>query len=127
MSHFSTLQTKIVVKEYLKKALDDLNYEWEEGNIEVRGYRGNRIPAEIRISTGNPVYDIGFRKQDENYEIVADWWGIKNIQQEEFVNNLNRRYAYNAVKDQLEQQDFTFVEEEVRADKSIRISVRRMT
>jgi hypothetical protein len=126
MSHFSTIQTKIVEKDYLKKALTDLNYEWEEGNLEVRGYQGNRTPAEIRISTGNPGYDIGFRKQSENYEIVADWWGIKNIKQEEFVQNVNQRYAYHAVKDQLGQQDFTFVEEQVQADNTIHITVRRM-
>jgi hypothetical protein len=127
MSHFSTIKTKIVVKEYLVKALNDLKFNWEEGNVEVRGYQGIRTKAEIRINTGNSDYDIGFRKQDENYEIVADWWGIKNIKQEEFLQNVTQRYAYNAVKDQLEQQDFSFVEEEVRADNTIHLSVRRMS
>jgi len=127
MSHFSTIKTKIVVKEYLVKALNDLKFNWEEGNVEVRGYQGIRTKAEIRINTGNTGYDIGFRKKNENYEIVADWWGIKNIKQEEFVQNVTQRYAYNAVKDQLEQQDFSFVEEELRADNTIHLSVRRMS
>jgi len=126
MSHFSTIQTKIVVKDYLKKALTDLKFNWEEGDVEVRGYQGNRTKAEIQIETGNPGFDIGFRKQGQNYEVVADWWGIKNIKQEEFVQNVNQRYAYHAVKDQLEQQDFTFVEEEVQADNTIHLTVRRM-
>lgn len=127
MSHFTTIQTQLVVKDYLTKALDDLQYNWEEGNLEVRGYQGNLTHAELRLETGNEGYDIGFRKKGESYEVVADWWGIKNINQEEFVQQVNRRYAYNAVKDQLEQQDFSFVEEEVQEDSSIRISVRRMT
>ena len=127
MSHFSTIQTKIVVKEYLIKALDDLKFQWQEGDLEVRGYQGNRTKAEIRLETGNPGYDIGFRKTGENYEVVADWWGIKNIKQDEFLQNVNQRYAYNAVKDQLDQQDFSLVEEEVREDKTIHLSVRRMT
>jgi hypothetical protein len=127
MSHFTTIQTQIVVKDYLLKALSDLEYKWEEGNLEVRGYQGNLTRAEIRLETGNPGYDIGFRKQDQNYEVVADWWGIESINQEEFVQQVNRLYAYHAVKDQLEQQDFTFVEEEVRADNTIHISVRRTT
>jgi len=126
MSHFSTIQTKIVVKDYLKKALTDLKFNWEEGDVEVRGYQGNRTKAEIRIETGNPGFDIGFRKQGQNYEVVADWWGIKNIKQDEFVQNVNQRYAYNAVKDQLEQQDFTFVEEEIKEDNTIHLTVRRM-
>ncbi len=127
MSHFSTIETKIVNKEYLKKALDDLKFNWEEGNLEVKGYQGNRTKAEIKLETGNPGYDIGFRRQGQNYEVVADWWGIKNIKQEEFVQNVNQRYAYHAVKDQLGQQDFTFVEEQVQADNTIHITVRRMT
>jgi hypothetical protein len=126
MSHFTTIKTKIVVKDYLKKALTDLKYDWEEGNMTVRGYQGNQTKAEIKVQSGNPGYDIGFRKQGENYEIVADWWGIKNIKQDEFVNRVNQRYAYQAVKDQLEQEDFSFVEEKVGQDQTIHISVRRM-
>jgi hypothetical protein len=127
MSHFTTISTQIVVKNYLTKALSDLPYRWQEGNVEIRGYQGNLTNADIRLETGNPGYDIGFRKQGENYEIVADWWGIKNIKQDEFIQQVTRRYAYHAVKDQLEQQEFTFVEEEVRPDNTIHISVRRMT
>ncbi len=127
MSHFSTIQTKIVAKEYLKKALDDLKFNWEEGDLEVRGYQGNRTKAEIRIETGNHGFDIGFRKQGTNYEVVADWYGIRNIKQEEFVQNVTQRYAYNSVKGQLEQDGFTFVEDEVLENNTIHLSVRRMT
>ncbi len=126
MSHFTTIKTKIVVKEYLKNALTDLKFNWEEGNVDVRGYQGNRTKAELKLDTGNPGFDIGFRKAGDSYEVVADWWGIKNIQQENFVQQVNQRYAYHAVKDQLAQQDFSFVEETVNDDNSIRISVRRM-
>ena len=127
MSHFSTIQTKIVVKEYLKKALDDLKFNWEEGDLEVRGYQGNRTKAEIRIETGNQGYDIGFRKQGANYEVVADWYGIRNIKQEEFVQNVTQRYACNSVKGQLEQDGFTFVEDDVLENNTIHFSARRMT
>jgi hypothetical protein len=126
MSHFSTLKTKIVVKEYLVKALDDLEYKWQEGDVEVRGYQGNRTKAEIKIETKNAGFDIGFRKQGESYEVVADWWGIKDIKQEEFVRQVTRRYAYNAVKDQLGKQNFTFTDEKVQEDNTIHLSVRRM-
>lgn len=127
MSHFSTIQTQLVEKKYLLQALTDLGYEWEEGTLEVNGFNGNRTPAEIRIRTGNRNFDIGFKKQEEKYEIIADWWGIKNIKQEEFVRQLTQRYACNAVKDQFEQQDFAFIQEEVQADNSIHITLRRMT
>ncbi len=126
MSHFTTVKTKIVVKEYLEKALDDLQYKWKKGDLEVRGYQGIRTKAEIKINTKNPGYDIGFRKKGTSYEIVADWWGIENIEQKDFVKRINQRYAYHAVKAQLEKQDFSFVTEEVKEGNTIHISVRRM-
>lgn len=126
MSHFTTIKTKIVTRDYLKKALDDLNIRYQEGNLEVRGYGGARTSVEIKIPTSNPAYDIGFRKKGDFYELVADWYGIKDVSQNTFLNNLTQRYAYHVTKDQLDQQDFTIVEEEVQPDKTIHIVLRRM-
>jgi len=126
MSHFTTIKTQIVNKIYLKKALDDLQMHYQEGNVEIRGYGGQKTRVEIRVPTSNPQYDLGFRKQKETYELVADWWGIKDINQQEFVQRLSQRYAYHVAKEQLEQQDFTVVEEEVLEDQTIHLTVRRM-
>ncbi|MBI5572229.1 MAG: DUF1257 domain-containing protein [Desulfomonile tiedjei] len=126
MSHFTTLATRIVSKEHLKQALEDLQIAYEEGDVEIRGYEGIRTPVELRIATSNPEYQIGFRKQGERYELVADWYGIKDVDQSRFLNRIAQRYAYRVAKEQLEQQDFTVVEEEVQADDTIRITVRRM-
>lgn len=127
MSHFTTLKTRIVSKEHLTKALEDLNIAYEQGDLEIRGYEGARTPVEISISTSNPDYQLGFRKQGDTYELVADWYGIRDINQSEFVGRVTQRYAYRVAKEQLEQQDFAVVEEEVQADNTIRITVRRMT
>lgn len=127
MSHFTTLKTRIVSKEHLTQALEDLHIEYEEGNVEIRGYDGIKTPVEISIPTANPDYQVGFRKQGDTYELVADWYGIRDINQSEFVGRITQRYAYRVAKEQLEQQDFAVVEEEVQADNTIRITVRRMT
>jgi hypothetical protein len=127
MSHFTTLKTRIVSREHLRQALEDLNIAYEEGNLEIRGYDGIRTPVEISIPTSNPDYQVGFRKHDDTYELVADWYGIKDINQSQFVGRISQRYAYRVAKEQLEQQDFAVVEEEVQADNTIRITVRRMT
>ena len=126
MSHFTTVKTQIISEAQLKKALADLNLSYEEGAVEIRGYGGNRTRVDIRVPTRNPGYDLGFRKQGEVYELVADWWGIKDIQQDAFLRRLTQRYAYHVAKDQLEAQDFTVVEEEVQADNTIHLTVRRM-
>ncbi len=126
MSHFTTVRTQLMVLQYILKALDDLGMRYETGDVEIRGYGGNRTRVEVRIPTSNPGYDMGFRKQGENYELVADWWGIKDVKQDDFLQRLTQRYAYHVVKDQLEEQDFTLVEEEVHQDKTIHLTVRRM-
>ncbi|WP_017294543.1 DUF1257 domain-containing protein [Geminocystis herdmanii] len=126
MSHFTRLKTKIVEKEYLKQALTDLGYKYQEGNVQVNGYRGNRTNAELKIFTSNPNYDIGFQKQEDNYEIVADWWGIRDIPQAQFVQTLNQKYAYHATKSKLEEQGFSLVSEEVEEGNKIHLVLRRM-
>ncbi len=126
MSHFTTIQTKLVEKEFLKKALTDLELAYQEGEVDIRGYNGQTARVEIKVPTKNPGYDMGFRKQGGAYDLVADWYGIKDVNQEQLVQNLNQRYAYHAAREQLEQQDFTIVEEEVLADRTIHITVRRM-
>lgn len=126
MSHFTTLKTRIVSKEHLNQALHDLQLHFEEGEMEIRGYQGIRTTVEIRIPTSNPDYQIGFRKQGDTYEMVADWYGIEDVDRQDFLKQIIQRYAYRVAKEQLEKQDFTVVEEEVQADNTIHITVRRM-
>ena len=127
MSHFTTLKTRIVSKEHLEQALETLDIQFEEGDLEIRGYQGIRTRVDIRIPTSNPDYQIGFQKQGDAYHLVADWYGITDFKQDELVGLISQRYAYLVAKEQLESQDFTVVEEEVLPDKTIRFTVRRMT
>jgi hypothetical protein len=126
MSHFTTLKTQIVSRDHLLAALEDLGIEFETGQLEIAGYGGIRTQVEIRIPSTNPAYQIGFRRQGERYELVADWYGIKDINRETFLGRVTQRYAYRVTKEQLERQEFTVVEEEVRSDGTIHVTVRRM-
>jgi hypothetical protein len=126
MSHFTRIQTQIVEKEYLLKALHDLGYNYQQGEVEIRGFRNNRAQAEIKISTPDGRYDIGFKKSDGAYEIVADWWGIKDIDQTEFQQRLSQRYAYHAALSKLEAQGFNLADESVSQDGQIRLVLRRV-
>jgi len=126
MSHFTTLKTQIVEKTYLKNALDDLGYAYQEGHLQINGYQGNKTTAEIKLTTQNPNYDIGFRKNSDAYEIVADWWGIKGIEQKTFIETLNQRYAYHAATAKLTEQGFSLVSEEVEESGRIHLVLRRV-
>lgn len=125
MSHFTTIKTKIVEKEYLKQALSELGHKYQEGNVQIRGYQGIQTSVAIKISTKNTGYDIGFRQSENTYEIVADWWGIKDIKQEQFLQQVSQRYAYYAAKAKLEEQGFSLITEEAQEGDRLHLVLRR--
>lgn len=125
MSHFTSIKTQIVEKEYLKRSLSELGHAYSEGNVQIRGYQGNRTDVEIKVPTKSAGYDIGFRLSGNAYEVVADWWGIRDINQEKFVQQVYQRYAYHAAKAKLEEQGFSLVSEEVQEGERIHLVLRR--
>jgi hypothetical protein len=117
----------MVVAEYITAALDDLGFEWDRGNLQVRGFGGSRTPVEIRVHTKNPAYDIGFRRSGDAYEIVADWWGITETSEDRFMKDVVQRYAYHAARAALEAQGgFSLVSEQVDGEGHIHLVLRRM-
>ena len=127
MSHFTTIKTRMTEKEPLLKALKDLGYLPEDGAVGIGGYLGNRTAVEIKIATNNPEYDIGFRKVGDAYQCVADWYGLREIDQQKFIEQLTQRYAYHAARGKLEAQGFTLASEEVHEDGRIHLVLRRVT
>jgi len=126
MSHFTTIKTKLAERQYLLAALTDLGYAYREGQVQIRGYGGNRTTAEIAVATSNPGYDIGFTPGQDGYQLVADWWGIRDIKQDELVAALTRRYAYHAARASLEREGFALVSEESEIDGRIHLVLRRV-
>ncbi len=126
MSHFTQIKTQMVEREYLLRALQDLGYPYQEGNLQVYGFGGANTPVEIRVPAGAKGYDIGFRQAGDSYEIVADWWGLRDIDRELFQQKLTQRYAYHAARAQLEAQGFSLASEGVDGDGRIHLVLRRM-
>ncbi len=125
MSHFTKIKTRLINKELLIKALQDLGYNVNDGKVQIRGYEGQKTDVDIMIPTGNTGYDIGFRKEGDSYSLVADWWGIRDITSEDFLNRVQQKYAYNAVRERMEEQGFELIEEENEEDKTIHLTLRR--
>ena len=91
----------------------------------VRGWGSEKTTADLKIAMKKSKYDLGFVKKKETYDIVADWYGIKEIKQKTFVQELNQRYAYHVTKSKLEEKGFTLVEEE-ESEGRIHLMLRRM-
>ncbi|MBI1792230.1 MAG: DUF1257 domain-containing protein [Acidobacteria bacterium] len=115
MSHFIRIKTQIREREHLTQALRDLHYQFQEGeSLVVRGFAGNRETAQIVVNNGSN-YDIGFRRQAGEYEVVADWWGVEgntSIRQQTFVEQVNRQYAYSLIHEQAREQNLIVEEEQ---------------
>ena len=73
MSHFSTVKTELRQLGPLMTALQDLGYSPEQGERQVRGYRGQTVQADISVEVQDGG-DIGFRwnAQSGVYELVTD-------------------------------------------------------
>jgi hypothetical protein len=122
MSHFTTIKVQIKQGEVLLHVLQELGYQVEQ-NTQVRGYMGDKTNAEYVIKQSNG-YDLGFRKNGEGYELVADFWGAE-INQQEFVNNISQKYAHKTLMETIQTEGFNVEEEEVLADGTVRVLVGR--
>ncbi|AFY92290.1 DUF1257 domain-containing protein [Chamaesiphon minutus] len=123
MSHFTTIKVQIKNGEVLANVLAELGHKVET-NAQVRGYQGDRINAEYVIRRQNG-YDIGFRKDsDDNYELIADFWGT-GINQVQFVNEIQQKYAHKMLLTTAETQGYTIEAEEVLNDGTVRVVVGR--
>lgn len=122
MSHFTTIKIQIKNGEILHQCLQELGYQ-VQCNTYVRGYYGNTTTAEyvIRQSHG---YDLGFRRDGENYELVADFWGAR-INQQQFLHSISQKYAHKMLINSVQTQGFNLEEEEVLADGTVRVVVGR--
>jgi hypothetical protein len=124
MSHITRIKTQILEKEYLLRALDDLGYRYEEGDLEINSVGKTRAKVEIKVLM-RMSFDIGFKKGAQGYEIITDWWGVRGTNQKDFTARLQQRYAYHLTRARLEAQGFALVEEQAK-DGQIHLTLRRM-
>lgn len=131
MSHFTKCDLKITNLEALKRALAARDYKFTEAQneqgVEVRGYKGQKLNAELSIDMGK--YDIGVvKQQDGTYEIVADWWGVETTRgttEKEFVEEVNQQYAYQRVVMACEEQGYSLEETKNEEDGKISLTVKK--
>jgi len=125
MSHFSQIKTQIRNLTSLQAALTDLGVDWKSGPREVRGYQGLTQTADVAIEQDNG-YDIGFRWNGTEYELVADlqYWK-QNWNVDRFLSKVTQRYAYHTVLAETTQKGFQVSEQQQNADGSIRLVLQR--
>jgi hypothetical protein len=126
MSHFTRIKTKLVNGDLVAQSLTELGIKFQRGHQTINGFMGGRTTAEFKIPTSNSSYDIGLNLSNGAYEIVADWYGVKNFKQKDLVTQLNRTYSILATKQSLEDQGFNLISETVEKTGEVRLLLRRM-
>ena len=125
MSHFTKITTKLYDRATIEKSLADLNIEWETGCDKIRGYNNQEHEADIVIRQNNK-HDIGFKRNNNEYELVADlmFWD-QPYSVDKFLNQVHQRYAFNLITKVSEEQGLQFVETENQESGSIRLVLRK--
>ncbi len=125
MSHFSNIKTQIRNLSSLKAALADMEIDWKEGPLPVRGYQGTTRMAEVVVEQNNS-YDIGFSWNGAEYELVADlqYWQ-QPLSVEGFLRKVTQGYALHTVLSESANQGFQVAQQQKNEDGSIRLVVQR--
>lgn len=125
MSHFSTIKTELRDRQSLLEALEDLGHGPRQGNLMVRGYRGQTVEAQLAVAQANGA-DIGFRLNPEtgSYELVTDLdlWN-QPVPVERFLAQLNQRYALRSILAATAEEGFQVSEQAQQQDGSIELVV----
>jgi len=125
MSHITKLKTKIQDREYLLKALDSLGIVYRIGPEIITSFFGEQRLAEIILPTNDQKYSIGLVKNGDSYELIADWFGIKEFTAEKLLGRLAQRYAYMVVTEKLAEKGFEITSQDIDAQNQIRITLQR--
>lgn len=126
MSHFVNIKTRIAERQQLVAALQAMHMQYQvserhENDIVFRGYQGKTERGEVVVNPGGG-YDIGFQRQADGYEMVADWWGVQKdtpLRQESFLQQLHREYAHQTVLDYARERPEMILEWEDRGEERI--------
>lgn len=127
MSHFSTVKTELRDLQSLREALADLGHATRQGDLQVKGYRGQTVIAQLAVSQANGS-DIGFRWSAEtgSYELVTDLdlWQ-QPVPVERFLALLNQRYALRSILSASVAEGFQVAEQSNGLDGTIELVVTR--
>ena len=122
MSHFTKIKTMLKDGITIVKALKQMGFDVSTQKGSIVGYSGTRN-ADIRVKIGGS-YRIGFVKGYNGYEVVADWWTVKQKSKwtkEKFMQMIAQRYVYFKVIEKAEENNWNIVTEEAEKDGSIKM------
>jgi hypothetical protein len=93
MSHFTEVKLQMKDVKVFRTCLEKMGYTITAEKT-IRGYGSTKQSVDLAIKISDNSYPIGLRRgTDNNFEVVADWWGVKGTNEKEFVNSLRKMYT----------------------------------
>lgn len=102
MSHFVNYECKVENLENLKKALTEMNYNYEE-NVTIVDYYGKRRPVVLAVMRDNKKLPVGWNLENNELKLVADWYGTK-INQKQFTDKITQLNSKFLVQEACEEE-----------------------
>ena len=122
MSKFVKVKTELRDFSLVKRALEDLKLAYGENQPFTHIWSGYRGTVPLVVKQGRVTF--GFRLLPEGaYEVIGDDMQLGQIRTT--LDQVQQRYAYLKVLQEVEQAGFALVEEHVGKDNVIRMTVRR--
>lgn len=108
------------------QAMQDLNLEYKKLDQMKANGKLEKVEVVVKDSNGR---DIGFAKdKNGNYQVLADSKGLNTAQlknQNDLVNKIRQKYAYNNVVNELKKQGYVIAEEEKCTNNTVRLVARK--
>jgi hypothetical protein len=127
MSHFTKVKTKIKCLVTLQRVIEAMGFSVKENVKQCRGYQGELTDCDMVIDTKSS-YDIGVVKSVDGYELIGDWDMLQvraGVEQDEFVCDVDKKYAYYRVMDEVKKQGYEVIEDSENAEQVLTVKVRR--
>jgi hypothetical protein len=124
MSHIAKIRSRMVVKDYVLRALDDLGYKYRVGSLTIGGILAPRQKVDIKVAIGF-LKSVGLRKSGQHFTVLANSDTVSRGKLNQFNEQVSQRYSYHAIRDKLEQQGFDLVTEEKQPDGTLNLVLRR--
>lgn len=122
MSKFVKVRTELRDLALIKRSLDDLKLTFAENERFTHIWSGYSQQAPLVVKQKGATFAL--RTNDEGaYEAVGDDMQMAQIRST--LQQVQQRYAYHKVLNEVEQAGFTLVEERTGKDQVIRMTVRR--
>ncbi len=122
MSKFVKVHTQLREYSYIKRALEELQLDWQENSTYQHRWSGHSEVAPFVIKTSAATF--GLRATPEGaYEVIGDDMQMKSVRAT--LERIQQRYAYQMVLAETAHAGFELVEEQTGRDGTVRLTVRR--